>query len=229
MTCPLSEVPAPDPVWQLSLPLLLAAGDPPRPAPPPRPLLVAYGDSFTAWPAGAGRYGWLQLVAEQCGMTSVNMAVSGAGYVRVAGSTWSTFPFAATVHPVPDAAVVVVMGSQNDRDEHPAAVRLAAIVTLEAIARAAPAARVLVVGGHPFPAPPSANALAVQDALRDVCRARGLPFLDPIGERWLTAAPGLVGPDGEHPNADGQAVIAARVAPVVAELLAQAPDGATAT
>lgn len=224
MTCPLPEVLNPDPVWQLSLPLLLAAGDPPRPAPPPRPLLVAYGDSFTAWPSGAGRYGWLQLVAEHCGMTPVNMAVSGAGYVRVAGST---FPFAATVHPVPDAAVVVVMGSQNDRHEDPAAVRLAAIVTLEAIARAAPAARVLVVGGHPFPAPPSANALAVQDALRDVCRARGLPFLDPIGERWLTAVPGLVGPDGEHPNADGQAVIAARVAPAVAALLAELAEATT--
>lgn len=219
MTFPDQEPPAPNaptaggffPI----LPLTLAAGEPAPPATEP-PVIAVYGDSFTAGPAGGS---WLTTIGVELGATTVNMALSGTGYVRAAGST---FPYAVTVDPVPGAALVIVMGSQNDRDEEPFAVRLAAVVTYEAIRRASPSARLLVVGGYwPWSTPPSTNALAIRDAVRDVCRHRGIPFLDPIAERWLHSRPGLIGSDGQHPTVLGQQAIADRVRPHVAAALAR--------
>lgn len=197
---------------------LSSAGPVPPPAPGPMPLLVAYGDSYTATRGGEGPRGWLALTAGAVGMEPVNNAVSGSGYVTVGGGT--TWPYMATIAPVPDAAVVIVMGSQNDRHRSPVAVALAAEVTYAAIAVSCPTARRLIVGPHyPWSGAPTAEILAVRDAIRAVADAHRLPFLDPLAEDWLHSRPGLIGPDGAHPNIDGQAVIAERVIPHVAALL----------
>lgn len=205
------------------LPLLLERDrTPPPPEAPPRPKVVIYGDSYAASALSRSGYGWPQLIAARLAIETVNMGVSGSGYVRCLNG--STFPYAATTNPVSDAAVAIVVGSQNDRTQDPAAVALAAAVTYEAVRRGCPGARLLVVGGHwPWGTEASANALAVRDAMGAVCRVQDIPFLDPIDGQWLTGRPGLIDDDGAHPNITGHAVIAGYIAPQVAALMAEAP------
>jgi lysophospholipase L1-like esterase len=201
--------------------------DPPGHAYPPtptRPRVVVYGDSYSgSWEASSAA-GWLALLADALDVETVNQAVSGSGYVDLGRG--STFPYAATMYPQPDAAVAVVMGSQNDYAQHPDAVRLAAAVTLRAVTVRAPAARLLVVGPYWWTDEPSAAALATRDAVRDAAAGVGAVFLDPIEGRWLTARPGLIAADGRHPSWAGYAAIAHHLRPAVAELLAAGRIGA---
>lgn len=209
---------SPDYLFGDGLPLHLAPS-PPAAQPPPRLKIAVYGDSYTADRGGEGPRGWPQLVSDALGVETVNMAAIGSGYVRCFNG--STFPYAATVNPVPGAAAAVVAGTQNDRNEDPVAVARAAVVTYEVLRCANPNVRLLVVGAHwPWTATPSPNALAVQDGLRQVCEEQGIPFLDPIAGEWLTSTPGLIDSSGSHPNLAGQAVIAERIGPALDALLA---------
>lgn len=205
------------------LPACLGNGEPfPSQSPVPRSKVVVYGDSCTASRGGEGPYGWPQLLATELGIETVNQAVSGSGYVRPANG--STFPFAASIYPEPDAAVAVVMGSQNDQAQDPAAVRLAATVTYAAITTRSPAARLLIVGPFWYDNNPPDNLYAVRDAIAETATLVGATFLDPLGERWLTSRSGLIlAGDGKHPNLAGQAVIAGRVGPHLAALLDSSP------
>ena len=209
----------PDPPWRFgdSLPLHLERSTWPD-APPPRPKVAVYGDSYAGNELGRSPAGWPALLADALGVETVNQAVSGSGYVKVGhGATW---PYLATIAPVPDAAAVVVMGSQNDRAQDPTAIHLGMVVTLAAITRGCPHARVLVVGPYwPWDDEPSAGAVAARDAVRDTAAEHGLAFLDPLAEQWLGSAPGLIGSDGAHPSPAGHAVIAGRLAPHLAALL----------
>lgn len=200
---------------------LLLDPDPPGHVYPPalaRHRVVIYGDSYSGGWLARSAEGWPARLAAALDVETVNQALPGSGYVDLGNG--STFPYAATVYPQPDAAVAVIMGTQNDYAQHPDAVRLAAVVTYGAIRVRAPGAQLLVVGpywwGEEDPPP---AAVAVRDAVRDTAAEHGLPFLDPLAERWLTCRPGLIAADGKHPSAAGYALIAERLRPVVAALL----------
>jgi acyl-CoA thioesterase I len=203
------------------LPFVLDHSDPPPP-PPVRPRVAVYGDSYSCTRGAEGPLGWPALVSAALGVETVVMAVGGSGYVKPGNDTgpWSTFSYAATINPVPNAAAVVVMGSQNDQNADPVAVRLAALTAYgaEGIRPARP--HLLVVGPFWPYDPPPANLLAVRDSVRAAAIAAGAVFLDPLGERWLTSGPGLVlDGDGWHPSLAGQRMIADRIAPALRVVL----------
>ena len=66
----------------------------------------------------------------------------------------------------------------------------------------------------PRPEVPS-EVLRVRDIVRDEAAAIGATFADPLEQRWLWDAPGLIGPDGIHPNLDGQLFLAEKIRPVL--------------
>lgn len=189
-------------------------------SPPARrvPRVAVFGDSFTDGRVlGAARHGWVHLVSDRLGVETVNMAVSGSGYVDIGG--YVTFPYMATIAPVEDPDLVVVFGSVNDRPQDPFGVQLAAYVMYAMIRGWAGRSPLLVIG----PPYPNSDVTEAMWALRDAVQAAALSvqatFVDPLQEGWFFGHPELIGPDGLHPNANGQAYLAGLIAPHIARLL----------
>lgn len=208
------------------LPLVLAPDDVPAPPwPGPPPVVAVYGDSFTTgygW-GGIGPANWTVRVRDRLRLAVGNDAVGGTGFVQV--TSGSTMPYAAAVWPLPQAQVAVVFGGRNDYQQTPDAVGCGAVVLLELLARANPSTRVVLVAPQ-WPAaaiPPT--VLAIRDRLAAAASARpGVTYVDPSG--WFQGRPDLIGPDGLHPTDAGHALIADRMAPIIAAALAQYPVGA---
>lgn len=199
------------------LPVQLAADDTPPPPPHTQQVLAVYGDSYAGADYGGNLYtGWAATVARQLDLELVNMAVSGSGY-RLSAN-WSCFPYAATVHPVPQADVVVVFGSLNDNAQDPEAVRQAAVVTFAAIRAANPDVPIIAVGPTWPNGNPPANLWYVKDGIHNAAAALdGVLHVDAM--RWFFGRPELIGPDGWHPNVAGHAYLADRIRPYVAQVL----------
>lgn len=202
----------------LTLPMWLAADTTPPNPPQPAPVMVVFGDSYAGSGYGGDTYnGWPATVGRALGAEVVNDAVSGSGY-RLHGNH-STFPYAATTHPVRSADVVVIWGSLNDWEQDAEAVRQSAVVTYAAV-RSWTDAPILAIG----PQWPNANRppglLAVRDALSSAAAAsQGVTWVD--ASAWFDGRPELIGPDGWHPTLAGQAYLADKIRPLVAAALAQ--------
>lgn len=190
----------------------------PSPAPGP-PVLVTVGDSYTDGRLEPG--GWAPILADRLGVELANLAIGGSGYAwadaRAVGSMFPTQ--VATGLPV-DAAVVVVFGGINDVSsaEPGPSVTEAARATFATVRRLAPRAALVVVGPQWYNATPPALASQHRDRVRAAALEFGATWIDPLTEAWF-ADPALIGPDGVHPNAAGQRVIADRLEPVIADAL----------
>jgi hypothetical protein len=68
-----------------------------------------------------------------------------------------------------------------------------------------PDAKIVVVGPPSYTNAPEPARLQVRDEDRAAATEAGAVFVDPIQEQWIMGhAEELIGPDGDHPSADGQ-------------------------
>lgn len=182
-------------------------------------VMAVYGDSYSGDGYGGNMPGgWVNTVGRWLGINWANRATSGAGYVQTNPEA-QTFPIAAAGHPVPDADVVVIMGSLNDAGQTPAAVHQAAAETYATVRANSPTAAVIVVGPIWPNASPYPSMWAVRDAVRTAAQEAGLPFVDPLQEGWFNGRPDLIRSDGWHPTVQGQEYLATKIFPYVAAAL----------
>jgi len=182
-----------------------------------RPVALFVGDSYAAGSGGAGvQRSFACLTARSMGWVCRDDGEPGTGYTnagKVHGATNDTYP-ARALRAGPDAGrvdVVVVTGGRNDSGSSVPVRVAAAGLTLDRLRVTYPDARIVVVG--PFwvddDVPPS--LLAFDTGLREAAGARGLTFLDPILERWLTTEQRSrwISADGVHPSVAGHERMAA--------------------
>ena len=181
-------------------------------------VMAVYGDSYSGDGYGGNMPGgWVSTVGRALDINWANWAVGGSGYVLP--HRGSTFPGAATAHPVPGADVAVVMGSLNDAAQTPQAVYQAAQQTYATIRATSPSAALIVIGPVWPNANPYPSLLPVRDAVRTAALEAGATFVDPLQEGWFNGRPYLIGSDGWHPNVQGQEYLATKIRPYVAAAL----------
>ncbi|WP_345558391.1 SGNH/GDSL hydrolase family protein [Nonomuraea rosea] len=193
------------------------ARSPVTPAVPARqvaPVLMFVGDSFTvgsgpvpAWRTYASETGRL------LGWQPVIAGAGGTGYLnggRVGRTFQRSFEVELAWRPQPD--VLVLSGGHNDQRWSTVRVGRAAERLVEDVRAHWPGTRIVMVGPIWLDGAP-AKAYRVRDALARAAGREGVPFLDPMRERWVTGRPSdVMLPDGVHPTAAGHERIAAWLA-----------------
>ncbi|HZB30563.1 MAG TPA: SGNH/GDSL hydrolase family protein [Streptosporangiaceae bacterium] len=202
---------------------------PPAPAetatPIRAPIVMFLGDSYTTGglkipPESA----YAAATARELGWQVIIGGLGGTGFVA-AGATHE--PFAVLFErqlawrPSPD--MVIVSGGHNDRTYAPATVAAAAEGLLAKIRQLWPDSRLVLIGPMWGSGAPDASVLEIRDALKVAARAVKVPFIDPLGGKWITGDRGgqagnaerYIMRDGVHPNDDGHRYLASRL---VAEL-----------
>lgn len=185
------------------------------------------GDAYSVGSRSLGtdRDAWPALAAEQLRNQGVHIKPSIAasptsGYVHHGAGSRFFFDLVGRVVGK-NQKLVILFGSARDITVLPNGDKLAQWVksTLEAVKKAAPSARILVIGPAVVQYEPAAEVLQVRDIIRGQAEAGGAAFVDPLAERWFADSPDLVRMQGDRPNAAGQEFIAARIAPLIAEQL----------
>lgn len=171
-------------------------------------LLVAVGNSFVGgspMDSGTARR-WPGLIATRLGMRLDVIAAGSSGYADPgdAGLTYRDL-----VRKIPaDAAVVVIMGSDDDapypRDQIERDARLA---LNDALARA-PHAQIIVTSTPWVEKDPDSGIENTRDAVRAAASELGLEYIDGLGTWLVTGPPGQIGADGLHPTDLGHAELA---------------------
>jgi lysophospholipase L1-like esterase len=134
----------------------------------------------------------------------VDAAVNGSGYVSQ-GDGGSTFLSQVDGSVQKTTQMVLVFGSENDMGADGSQLKQAVAKTLAEISAKAPGATIVVVGPPSYTNTPEPARLQVRDEDRDAATEAGAVFVDPIQEQWIMGhAEQLIGPDGDHPSADGQ-------------------------
>lgn len=215
------------PIDKPELPILTA---------PPEPgvtYVAIIGDSFTSGSSsdGKGPNGWPSIVTSMLQNQGIKIkpavgAKSGSGYVR--HSTQGSVPFVNQVGQVvgTKSSLVIIFGSPYDQTVLP---RLAEQFTssvkhtLEEAKRAAPAAKLLIIGPAWVQPNPSPGILQVRDIVKAEAEAAGAAFVDPLAEDWFAGHPELVGANGDSPDDEGHLLMAEKIAPIVVQQLQAAP------
>ena len=216
---------------RLLLPLLLACGDAPPPAPTPAapvaapapvaqgPRVVFLGDSLTAgyglaadlaWPAVLSR----QLVAQGLPIAMVNAGLSGdtsAGGLR--RLDW-------LLQQKPDV-LVLALGANDMLRGLPVADCKENLRQI-AVRASAAGAKVVLAGMKANPTLGPEYEAAFNAIYPDLAAELQLPLV-PFLLDGVAGVPALTQPDGLHPTAEGQEQIAALVLPVLAPVLRAIP------
>lgn len=198
------------------------------PTPTDRPPVVMFlGDSYATGGGGirthrtyatetARLLGWQVIVAGHSGTGLVNGGRPGKDFAVL-------FEEQLAWRPAPD--MLIVSGGHNDWRREPPKVGAAARSLLVRVSSVWPHTQVVVVGplwgGDPRP-----EVRAVRDAIEAAATTFGVPFIDPLAERWITGdrrketgnATRYVLPDGIHPTREGHRYLAARLAAELSEL-----------
>jgi lysophospholipase L1-like esterase len=164
---------------------------------------------------------WKRLRAKGFSIAPTVSGEGGAGYAHP-GYLGGTFAEKASAIER-SSELVVFFGSANDMTVPPEELKNAVHNTLTKARGTAQKAHFLVIG----PAWPRAEVpkevWEVRDIVRDEAAALGLTFVDPLEQRWLWDGPGLIGPDGIHPNRAGQLYLAEKVGPLIEPELPKPP------
>lgn len=187
---------------------------------PPRlsePVSVVFvGDSYVegAKAGGNGSANWTRVLANRyykkhTPLEITNSGRGSSGYVKL-GIAGTNFQSEAERVVTSSAQVVVFFGSRNDAglDVYPAATETYAMVR-----RAAPNAKLLVVGPQwvGTDVPPAVRS--VSDRVRQAANEAGAIYVDPIAEGWFTGESEAFITDGIHPNDEGHRWIADQIEP----------------
>jgi lysophospholipase L1-like esterase len=188
-------------------------------------VLVVYGDSYSAGgrQGGKGEAGWPAIVADRLHADLRLHAAGGAGYVNGSKAADETFLDQVRGAAEPDADVVVVFGSRNDKFLPVADVKSQAVAVYEAIRAQSPEAQLVVIGPAWDDDAPPEDLLRTRDAVASAAVAAGALFVDPLASGWLLGRPQLIGADGVHPDDGGHAYLAGLIEPVVRSALRSAP------
>lgn len=191
-------------------------------------VVAVYGDSYSAGgrQGGMGSSGWPAIVADRLGADLRLHAAGGAGYVNGSTARDETFLDQVLAHPEPDADVVVLFGSRNDRSLPTSAVGRQAARVFDAVRTTSPRALVVVIGPAWDDDEPPAGPGPVRDAVAAAAGSAGLAFVDPLTDGWLRDRPDLIGADGVHPHDGGHAHLADLIEPAVGSALDDAPSSA---
>jgi lysophospholipase L1-like esterase len=188
-------------------------------------VIAVYGDSYSAGgrQGGKGATGWPAIVADRLDAELRLHAAGGAGYMNGSRAADETFLDQVRAAPDPEADVVVVFGSRNDRDLPRVDIKSQATAVYAAIRSASPSAQLVVIGpAWDDDVAPDEMFLA-RDAVASAAAAAGALFVDPLAGEWLLDRPELIGGDGVHPNDAGHVYLADRIEPVVREALLGVP------
>ncbi|WP_293054286.1 GDSL lipase [Mycobacterium sp.] len=183
--------------------------------------LAVIGDSYTTGTreGGRGPQSWTSrawaTLERQGVQVAPDVAAEGRAGYGVPGDHGSVFGDLAAKAVHSDDVLVVFFGSRNDQGTDPDLLAEKAHDAFDLVRRAAPSARLLVIG-PPWPtADAPADVLRVRDVIADQSRAAGATFVDPIAENWFVGRSDLIGADGVHPNDAGHAYMAAKIVPLI--------------
>lgn len=184
------------------------------------PVVVFLGDSYTAGITGTPpEETYAAVTARRLDWQVIITGYRGTGFVAQ-GRVGKTFAMLdreeVAWRPAPD--MMIVAGGHNDWLQNPREVAAAARALLSGIKHRWPATT-LVLTGPMWGGDPRVKALHVRDALKGVADELGIPFIDPLQERWITGdvrrrtgtARRYIRPDGVHPNEAGNQYFADRL------------------
>lgn len=190
--------------------------------PPLRPRVLFFGDSIAAGCCATGGSAasrpnptMVSAVAKAFGWIYWNASIPGTGWMT-SDSTSSRRSYVDRVEFAlagADMDVAIFQGSSNDKvtDTNLGQYRDAINKTLDIAQKRLPRARFAIMG--PYSPNDAHGDFAIQRrVLRAVAEKRSMPFIDPIGERWMEGHQGDVWSDGFHPNSAGQALLGKRLA-----------------
>lgn len=170
--------------------------------------VVGIGDSILEGHGLSPDQSWLALLAERQGWKLTNLASDGSGFVTE-GDNSDTFAdqAEAAIDLKPD--IIVISGSSNDLGSDDAAIANATRATIDKLAAALPATKIVTVsavwGDTTLPSQLDSITADVATAAAGI----GASYLD-IGQP-LAGRPALMQSDDVHPTARGQRVLAAAV------------------
>lgn len=148
---------------------------------------VIFGDS---WTRGTGadvlEHGYAYLTGQTLGWDNRVMGVGGTGYVNPGPDNAGTF--GQRIAALPEdrfARLVIMQGSINDTTQDVAQVEPAALAAVDAMRAKFPSAQVVILGPAPNTTLPTGELVSVDRSLRKVATAKGLPYISPVGERWI--------------------------------------------
>lgn len=183
--------------------------------------VAVVGDSYTTGTdlGGEGRSSWTarawEMLARHGVRIAADVAAEGKAGYGAPGDHGSVFEDLTARAAKPGDVLVVFFGSRNDQGVEPTVLAQKARDTFDLARRFAPSARFLVIG-PPWPTPDvPAPVLQIRDVLFGAARDVGAVWVDPIFEHWFLDKPGLIGPDGVHPNDAGHAYLAEKIAPLI--------------
>ena len=182
-----------------------AAPGPAAPAAGHRMQAVAIGDSIAFGKGVTPDEAWPARVARAHGWQLTDLAVSGSGFVKAGwnGTTYQQQVDAAVrLHP----DYILIAATRNDRDEDPSLVRDRAGALLSELRSAFPRAHIIGITAVWGSDQPPATMTRVDGIAEAAVKHVGGTFLD-IGFP-LVGRPADLQPDGIHPNAAGQDVVA---------------------
>jgi lysophospholipase L1-like esterase len=183
--------------------------------------VAVVGDSYTTGTdeGGLGRKSWTARAWRTLGQRGMRIAADvaaegKAGY-GTPGDHGSLFEDLTARAVKPSDVLVVFFGSRNDRGVNLEVLAERVRATFDSARRYAPTARLLVIG-PPWPtADVPVDVLQIRDVLFAAARDAGVAWVDPIFEHWFVNIPGLIGPDGVHPNDAGHQYLADKIAPLI--------------
>lgn len=185
---------------------------------------VCIGDSLTEANSRTTKH-YFDYIAERTGCEVVNMGESGSGYKKGEDSENAFYQRALNVPS--DADVITIFGSGNDLsltlgtadDTETTTICGCINKTIDNIYSAAPLARLFIISPTPWQSYNPANegnAMDLySDALKEICRKRGIQFLDlyhcsglrPWDSSFRTLAYSKDDGNGVHPDENGHKII----------------------
>ena len=201
---------------------------------------VCVGDSLTENNSTTTKH-YFDYIAEETGIETVNMGVSGSGYARMSDSNNA---FYQRISSCPsDADIVTIFGSFNDlgaglpigehSDTGVETVAGCINTTIDNLISVIPDVRLGIVSPTPWKTTkPSFEGSAYQyvNVLEKICKVRSIPFLnlwycsnlrpwDEDFRKLIYSKDGTDGIGGTHPNEDGHAIIAPKFEALLSSLL----------
>ncbi|RAY11349.1 SGNH/GDSL hydrolase family protein [Actinomadura craniellae] len=216
--CAASASPVPRADRAVTAPPVAAPRTPP--APPEPPVVFVLGDSYTAGLSDVPpEQTYAADTARTLGWQVVIAGWRGTGYLargQIDKNFAAMFRDQLAWRPAPD--MIVISGGHNDWTKDPALVSAAARRLLAAVKAHWPRTHVVLLGPL-WGGDPPLRAHALHDGLREVATSLGVPFIDPLRERWITGSVRLgtgnaaryTLPDGIHPTRAGNRYLARRL------------------